>query len=103
MSGFLGKGRVLPSATTALNIYRTKISGVVPAHTDFISTLAIYNVVEFVNKFAIFRNGQLLFNGEAPSEDEDCPIEVYPGSNPYSIRFVFNLLKGDTIQIIKGG
>ena len=99
MSNFLGK--VGPPSSTTFQIYRMKITDVVLAHTDFVSEFVVHDIVKFVNNVAIFRNGQLLFNGKNFSEENNNPVEVYPNGN--NIRFAFDLLKGDTIQIITGG
>ena len=82
-------------------IARVKLKERVPARTDFeLPNEMKYELNSFIDRVAIYRNGQLLFNGlEAPIDDED-PTEVFPGENCNKIQFDMELRKGDTIQVI---
>lgn len=72
-----------------------------PANQDFtIPGGLIYDPTSFVERVAIYRNGQLLFNGSQLPVDPKDPTDVYPGSATQYIRFCYDLLKGDTIQVI---
>ena len=82
-------------------IGRTKILTAHPSGTDFtIPNGLTYDTASFVDRVAIYRNGQLLFNGStAPSDDKD-PVEVWPGSSNTEIVFDMDLERGDTLQVI---
>jgi hypothetical protein len=82
-------------------IGRVRILLNVPADQDFAVPGGLsYDSTSFVERVAIFRNGQLLFNGNQPPADLRDPTDVYPGSTIQYIKFSFELLKGDTIQVI---
>jgi hypothetical protein len=82
-------------------IGRVKLISDFPADNDFDIPNGIpYDPIIFMTRVAIYRNGQLLFNGvSAPTDDRD-PTDVYPGSTDTKIKFAFNLLRGDTIQVV---
>lgn len=87
--------------TTSSPIGRTKLMADLPANTDF--TLPgglMYDITTFVERVAIYRNGQLLFNGIAPPLDTSEPVEVYPGSDITKVRFDMEIRRGETIQVI---
>jgi hypothetical protein len=82
-------------------IGRVRILSDFPANQDFlIPGGLVYDPTYFVERVAIYRNGQLLFNGSQLPVDQRDPTDVYPGSTTQYIRFCYNLLKGDTIQVI---
>lgn len=82
-------------------IARIKISESLPERADFeIPNGLMYNLNTFVERVAIYRNGQLLFNGLEEPINEDDPVEVFPGSDTTKIKFDMMLRKGDTIQVI---
>lgn len=82
-------------------IGRVKISGTVPAHTDFtIPDGLSYDTSLFVRRVAIYKNGQLLFNGDSPPTNDWDPVEVWPGSSNDKIVFDFLLRNGETIQVM---
>ena len=82
-------------------IGRVKINAQVDANTDVdVPGGLSYDVINFVTRVAIYRNGQLLFNGDSSPSDNSDPVEVYPGSDNTKIKFDFPLLRGDTIQVI---
>jgi hypothetical protein len=90
--------RLLASDTP---IGRVKIVGTVPAHTDFtIPSGLSYNISLFVERVAVYKNGQLLFNGDSPPTNNKDPVEVWPGSSNNKIVFDFPLRNGETIQVI---
>ena len=82
-------------------IGRIKIYADFPAGQEFtIPNGLTYDIDSFVTRVAIYRNGQFLFNGDAPPTDEIDPVEVWPGSSNDKVVFDMNLIRGDTIQII---
>jgi len=82
-------------------IGRIRLTSKFPAYQDFaIPGGLTYDTALFVERVAIYRNGQLLFNGNQLPVDPDDPADVYPGSTTGHIRFCMQLLKGDTIQVI---
>lgn len=86
---------------TDVPIGRVKLTDVHPEGTDFtIPNGLTYDVNFFVERVAIYRNGQLLYNGVTAPVDEHDATEVYPGSDNTKIKFDFDLRKGETIQVI---
>ena len=82
-------------------IGRVKILETIPAGTDLtIPGGLTYDVSHFVTRVAIYRNGQLLYNGLISPTDEHDPTEVYPGSDNTKIKFDFIVRKGETIQVV---
>jgi hypothetical protein len=82
-------------------IGRIRLTGSFPANQDFVIPGGLsYDPASFVERVAIYRNGQLLYNGDQMPVDPKDPAEVYPGSTNQHIRFCYELLKGDTIQVI---
>ena len=82
-------------------ILRVQIDSDIPAGTDFsLPGTNTYSVDDFIDRVAIYRNGQLLYNGLAPPVDWKDPIEVYPGSDNGKVKFDFDLERGATIQFI---
>lgn len=87
--------------TSTAPIARIKIVGNVPAHTDFVIPGGLsYDALLFVERVAIYKNGQLLFNGNSPPTDDKDPVEVWPGSSNDKIVFDFPLRNGETIQVM---
>lgn len=90
--------RLLASTTP---IGRVKLMADFPADIDFtIPGGLTYNQTEFVERVAIYRNGQLLYNGLVQPTDDKDPTDVYPGSDNTKIRFTWGLTRGDTIQVM---
>lgn len=82
-------------------IGRVKLVSDFPANQDFtIPNGLSYDPTMFVDRVAIYRNGQLLYNGEQFLDDPHDPADVSPGTTSQHIRFRENLLRGDTIQVI---
>ena len=82
-------------------IGRIKIYEDFPAGQEFtIPGGLTYETATFVTRVAIFRNGQLLFNGDAPPTDDRDPIEVWPGSTNNKVVFDMTLIRGDSLQVI---
>jgi len=82
-------------------IGRTKVYDGYPARTDFtIPDGLTYDPATFVERVAVYRNGQLLFNGDGPPVDDRDPVEVWPGSSNTQIVFDMELQRGATIQVI---
>jgi len=82
-------------------IGRIKINEVLLAGTDFLIPGGLtYDINYFMTRVAIYRNGQLLFNGLTPPVDKFDATEVYPGSDNTKIKFDFDLRKGETIQVV---
>lgn len=82
-------------------IGRIRLTSDFPANQDFVIPGGLsYDPASFVERVAIYRNGQLLYNGDQLPTDPKDPAEVYPGSTDQHIRFDFDLTKGDTIQVI---
>jgi hypothetical protein len=82
-------------------IGRIKLIADFPANTDFtIPGGLVYVPISFVERVAIYRNGQLLYNGDSAPVNDSDPTEVYPGSDNSKIRFEFPLRRGDAIQVI---
>lgn len=82
-------------------IGRVRLTGGFPANQDFTIPGGLsYDPASFVERVAIYRNGQLLYNGDELPIDPNDPAEVFPGTSNQQIRFCFNLLRGDTIQVI---
>jgi hypothetical protein len=82
-------------------IGRVKLLANFPEDTDFdIPNGISYDTVSFITRVAIYRNGQLLFNGISAPVGVQDPTDVYPGSTNTKIKFAFELLRGDTIQVI---
>lgn len=83
-------------------IGRVKLTADFPADTDFtIPNGLTYNQAEFVERVAIYRNGQLLYNGLIkPTDDFRDPTDVWPGSDNTKIKFSWGLTRGDTIQVM---
>ena len=87
--------------SNAAPIGRTRITADVPAGDEFTIPGGLsYVSTTFVERVAIYRNGQLLFNGDSAPVDEKDPVEVYPGAQDTTIIFAFTLLRGDTIQVV---
>ena len=86
--------------TTDIPIWRFKLSANHPEDTDFDISPAIYDPVLFETRVAVYRNGQLLFNGLVPPVDEKDATDVYPGTTSSMLRFAGVLRRGDTIQVI---
>jgi len=82
-------------------IGRVKMTVDYPADVDFDLPNGIqYDPITFLTRIAIYRNGQLLFNGlVAPVDDRD-PTDVYPGSSNTKVKFVWPITRGDTIQVM---
>jgi hypothetical protein len=82
-------------------IGRIRLTSDFPADQDFVIPGGLsYDLASFVERVAIYRNGQLLYNGEQQPIDPKDPAEGYPGSTNQYIRFCYPLFKGDTIQVI---
>ena len=82
-------------------IGRARLAGDFPSDIDFtIPGGLVYIPADFVERVAIYRNGQLLYNGDSMPVDDNDPAEVYPGSDTTKIKFCFPLRRGDTIQVI---
>jgi hypothetical protein len=82
-------------------IGRIRLTSDFPADQDFVIPGGLsYDLASFVERVAIYRNGQLLYNGEQQPIDPKDPADVYPGSTNQYIRFCYPLFKGDTIQVI---
>lgn len=87
--------------SNASPIGRAKLTANLPANTDFtIPGGLVYVPADFVERVAIYRNGQLLYNGDSVPVDDNDPTEVYPGSDNSKIKFEFPIIRGDTIQVI---
>lgn len=56
---------------------------------------------DFLERFIIVLNGQILGNGAGPPAAETDWVDVYPGSSSNRIRFTFPLRKGHKIQVIR--
>lgn len=86
---------------SAFPIGRAKIMANITANTDFpLPNGLTYDLATFVDRVAIYRNGQLLFNGSSPPTNIYDPVEVYPGSDTTKIKFDMDLKRGETIQVI---
>lgn len=82
-------------------IGRIKLTTKVLPGTDFILPNSMsYDIDKFIDRVAIYRNGQLLYNGEIAPLNENDPTEVYPGSTNTMVRFDFELRRGETIQVV---
>jgi len=86
--------------TTNIPIWKFKLVATHPVDTDFDISPASYDLTLFETRVAIYRNGQLLFNGLVPPIDEEDATDVYPGTTDSMLRFAGPLRKGDTIQVI---
>ena len=87
--------------TSATPIGRTKLVSDFPEDTDFTIPGGLsYTQDRFVERVAIYRNGQLLYNGLTQPTDDKDPTDVYPGSDNTKIKFSWGLTRGDTIQVI---
>lgn len=90
--------RLLSSSTP---IGRMKIYKDFPAGQEFtIPGGLTYDSNTFVERVAIYKNGQLLYNGNGPPAGERDPEEVWPGSTDNTIVFNCDLIRGDTIQVM---
>lgn len=90
--------RFLSSSTP---IGRTRILNDFPADQDFVVPGGLsYDPILFSERVAIYRNGQLLYGGNQKPTSLDDPTEVYPGSTNQHIKFSYNLIRGDIIQVI---
>lgn len=82
-------------------IGREVLLGMLVANQDFLLPNGLsYDSLTFIDRVAIFRNGQLLYNGATAPTNDDDPTEVYPGSTNQHIKFCYELFKGDRIQVI---
>lgn len=82
-------------------IGRIRLTSDFPANQDFVIPGGLlYDPASFVERVAIYRNGQLLYNGDQLPTNPKDPTDVYPGSTTQHIRFCWKLSKGDTIQVI---
>jgi len=86
--------------STAEPVWRFKVIANHLADTDFDISPASYVLDFFLTRTAIYRNGQLLFNGLIQPTEERDSTDVYPGTNTSAIKFVETLRRGDTIQVI---
>jgi len=90
--------RFLASSTP---IARVRLTADFPADADFtIPNGLTYSQTEFVERVAVYRNGQLLYNGTTQPTNDADPTDVYPGSDNSKIKFCWGLTRGDTIQVI---
>jgi hypothetical protein len=82
-------------------IGRVKLTQSYLARTDFVLPNGMtYEISSFVSRVAIYRNGQLLYNGLLAPVDIHDPVDVFPGSDNSKIQFDFDLKKGETIQVV---
>jgi hypothetical protein len=82
-------------------IGRIKVTETILQGTDFtIPGGLTYDINYFMTRVAIYRNGQLLFNGLMPPTDKFDPTDVYPGSDNTKIKFECELRKGETVQVV---
>ena len=91
--------RLLASPTP---IARYQVLADIPEDTDFVIPGGLsYDIASFVERVAIYRNGQLLFNGlTKPTLDTD-PTDVWPGTDTSTmLRFSADIRRGETIQVI---
>lgn len=86
--------------TTDTPIWRFKLTADHPEDTDFDISPAVYDPTLFETRVAVYRNGQLLFNGLVPPADEGDATDVWPGTTNSMLRFAGSLRKCDTIQVI---
>jgi hypothetical protein len=92
--------RLLSSAQV---LAKERFPGELPEDTDMTIPGGITwdSVQDFVERFVIVLNGQILGNGAGPPAGCTDWVDVYPGSSNDKIRFTFPLRKGHKIQVIR--
>jgi hypothetical protein len=92
--------RLLTSATA---VARERFPGELAADTDMTipGGFSWASTVDFLDRFVIILNGQVMGNGAGPPVGYADWVDVYPGSSNDKIRFAFPLKKGHKIQVIR--
>jgi len=92
--------RLLTSATV---IARQYFPGELAADTDMTipGGFTWASTTDFLERFIIVVNGQVMGNGSGPWVTCTEWVDVYPGSASNKIRFTFPLKKGHKIQVIR--
>lgn len=83
--------------TTDNPIWRLKLTEDWPEDTDLDISPVVYDPTLFITRVAVYRNGQLLFNGLTPPIGETDATDVWPGTTTSMLRFAGPLRRGDTI------
>lgn len=89
--------------TSAKAVARQRFPGELAADTDMTipGGFTWTSITDFLERFIIILNGQVLGNGDGPPVGCTEWVDVYPGSSSDKIRFTFPLKKGHKIQVVR--
>ena len=89
--------------TSAKAVARQRFPGELAADTDMTipGGFTWTSTTDFLERFIITLNGQVLGNGDGPPVGCTEWVDVYPGSSSDKIRFTFPLKRGHKIQVVR--
>jgi hypothetical protein len=89
--------------TSAKAVARQRFPGELAADTDMTipGGFTWTSTTDFLERFIIIVNGQVMGNGDGPPAGCTEWVDVYPGSSSSQIKFTFPLKKGHKIQVIR--